>query len=86
MTFLIANLFRYGSLVIFNDLINFWEKFNKIGESIFRVRVLYLITHAIWWHRSFLAHAITEGLTEGPMDSASVRVFTSSFAYNFVGK
>ena len=32
----------------------------------------------------FLAPAITVGETEGAMDSASVPVFTFSFAYNFV--
>ena len=34
----------------------------------------------------FLASAVTVGETEEPMDSASVRVFTSSFAYSFVRK
>ena len=31
-----------------------------------------------------LALAITEGATEGAMDSAFVRIFISSFAYNFI--
>ena len=35
---------------------------------------------------SLLAPAVTVGETEGAMDSASVLVFTSSFAYNFVRK
>ena len=34
----------------------------------------------------FLAPAVTVGETEGALDSASVLVFTSSFAYNFVRK
>ena len=34
--------------------------------------------------RPLLAPAVTVGDTEGAMDSASVLVFTSSFAYNFV--
>ena len=35
---------------------------------------------------SLSAPAITVGETEGAMDSASVLVFTYSFAYNFVRK
>ena len=35
---------------------------------------------------SLLAPAVTVGETERAMDSASVLVFTSSFAYNFVRK
>ena len=35
---------------------------------------------------AFLAPAVTVGETEGAVDSASVQVFTSSFAYNFVRK
>ena len=37
-----------------------------------------------WTSVVLLALAVTVGETEGAMDSASVQVFTSSFAYNFV--
>ena len=36
--------------------------------------------------RQFLAPAVTVGETKGAINSASVLVFTSSFAYNFVRK
>ena len=37
-------------------------------------------------YSGLLAPAVTVGETEEAMDSASVPVFTSSFAYNFVRK
>ena len=45
-----------------------------------------LIKFKMATYRPLSAPAVTEGETEGAMDSASVLFFTSSFAYNFVRK
>ena len=53
------------------------------GEYVFRANCHFLSASS---RPILLAPAVTVGETEGAMDSASVLVFTSSFAYNFVRK
>ena len=51
-----------------------------------RLDIYYRMRSPINRSGTFLAPAVTVGETEGAMDSSSVRVFISFFAYYFVRK
>ena len=55
-------------------------------QHITEVPIYLLIIICDMYLTCFFAPAVTVGGTEGAMDSASVLVFISSFAYNFVRK